>query len=184
MEASEVNLPPLLAIHLGRTETGVPLQPSLASGVGGYSPSFNAGGSLPCNRMYLPFQAWNHPQNPYPPTNVQPSNHQFLQTTIPYGQPMVYPSYTMYNGYPANMGTPYPPYPNQTPSGMHPPHNPYNVVPTNMPPYNCLYPEPTGPTTPFVRWIEEYPLPDGLKMPSHVGTYDGKGDPDNFIHLF
>ncbi|GKB90520.1 putative reverse transcriptase domain-containing protein [Tanacetum coccineum] len=25
---------------------------------------------------------------------------------------------------------------------------------------------------------------DGLKMPSHVGSYDGKGDPDNFLHLF
>ncbi|GKB59351.1 hypothetical protein Tco_0915537 [Tanacetum coccineum] len=38
--------------------------------------------------------------------------------------------------------------------------------------------------TPFVRWIEDYPLPDGLKMPSHVGSYDRKGDPDNFLHLF
>ncbi|GKA71326.1 hypothetical protein Tco_0777465 [Tanacetum coccineum] len=36
----------------------------------------------------------------------------------------------------------------------------------------------------FVRWIEDYPLPDGLKMPSHVGSYDRKGDPDNFLHLF
>ena len=35
-----------------------------------------------------------------------------------------------------------------------------------------------------MRWIEDYPLPDGLKMPSHMGTYDGKGDPDNFLHLF
>nr|GEV75158.1 hypothetical protein [Tanacetum cinerariifolium] len=26
----------------------------------------------------------------------------------------------------------------------------------------------TGYVTPFVRWIEEYPLSDGLKMPSHV----------------
>ncbi|GKA03234.1 hypothetical protein Tco_0676015 [Tanacetum coccineum] len=25
---------------------------------------------------------------------------------------------------------------------------------------------------------------DGLKMPSHVGSYDGKGDPDNYLHLF
>ncbi|GKA90624.1 hypothetical protein Tco_0812494 [Tanacetum coccineum] len=28
------------------------------------------------------------------------------------------------------------------------------------------------------------PPNDGLKMPSHVGSYDGKGDPDNFLHLF
>ncbi|PWA78384.1 reverse transcriptase domain-containing protein [Artemisia annua] len=183
-EASEVNLPPLLAAHLGRTEAGVPLQPSHASGVGGHPSSFNMGRSLPPNGMYPPFQTPNYPQNPYPPTNIQANNHQFPQTTMPYGQTMVYPSYTMHNGYPVNIGTPYPPYPNQTPSRMPPPHNPYNVVPTNMRPYHCLYPEPTGPTTPFVRWIEDYLLPDGLKMPSHIGTYDGKGDPDNFIHLF
>ncbi|GJT83886.1 hypothetical protein Tco_1058228 [Tanacetum coccineum] len=30
----------------------------------------------------------------------------------------------------------------------------------------------------------EYPLPYGLKMPSYVGSYDGKGDPDNYFHLF
>ncbi|GKA50283.1 hypothetical protein Tco_0743356 [Tanacetum coccineum] len=29
-----------------------------------------------------------------------------------------------------------------------------------------------------------YPLPDGLKMTSYVGSYDGKGNPDNFLHLF
>ncbi|GKD91666.1 hypothetical protein Tco_1367173 [Tanacetum coccineum] len=32
--------------------------------------------------------------------------------------------------------------------------------------------------------IEDYPLLDGLKMPSHVGSYDEKGDPDNYLHLF
>ncbi|GKD88847.1 hypothetical protein Tco_1364354 [Tanacetum coccineum] len=32
--------------------------------------------------------------------------------------------------------------------------------------------------------IEDYPLLDGLKMPSHIGSYDGKRDPDNFLHLF
>ncbi|GJV13322.1 retrovirus-related pol polyprotein from transposon TNT 1-94 [Tanacetum coccineum] len=42
----------------------------------------------------------------------------------------------------------------------------------------------TGCVTPFVRWIEDYTLPDGLKMPSHVVSYDGKGDPDNYLHLF
>ncbi|GJY40851.1 hypothetical protein Tco_0428121 [Tanacetum coccineum] len=30
----------------------------------------------------------------------------------------------------------------------------------------------------------DYPLPDGQKMPSHIGSYDGKGDLDNFLHLF
>ncbi|GKA27265.1 reverse transcriptase domain-containing protein [Tanacetum coccineum] len=42
----------------------------------------------------------------------------------------------------------------------------------------------TGSVTPFVRWIKDYPLPDRLKMPSHIGSYDGKGDPDSFLHLF
>ncbi|GKD26142.1 hypothetical protein Tco_1232356, partial [Tanacetum coccineum] len=36
----------------------------------------------------------------------------------------------------------------------------------------------------FVRWIEDYPLLDGLKMPSHVGFYDRIGDPDNYLHIF
>ncbi|GJZ72268.1 hypothetical protein Tco_0636119 [Tanacetum coccineum] len=31
---------------------------------------------------------------------------------------------------------------------------------------------------------EDYRLPEGLKMPSHIGSYDRKGDPDNFPHLF
>nr|GEX21591.1 reverse transcriptase domain-containing protein [Tanacetum cinerariifolium] len=41
-----------------------------------------------------------------------------------------------------------------------------------------------GLVTPFVHWIKDYPLPDGLKMLSHIGSYDGKEDPDNFLHLF
>ncbi|GJX39236.1 hypothetical protein Tco_0252539 [Tanacetum coccineum] len=47
-----------------------------------------------------------------------------------------------------------------------------------------LFADAIGCVTPFVRWIEDYPLPDGLKMPSHVGSYDRKGDPDNYLHLF
>ncbi|GKB75600.1 hypothetical protein Tco_0942495 [Tanacetum coccineum] len=34
------------------------------------------------------------------------------------------------------------------------------------------------------QMIEEYPLPEGLKMPSYVRSYDGKGDLDNYLHLF
>ncbi|GJX28427.1 hypothetical protein Tco_0236506 [Tanacetum coccineum] len=37
--------------------------------------------------------------------------------------------------------------------------------------------------TPFIRWIEDYTLTNGLKMPPHVGFYDGKGDPDNYLNL-
>ncbi|GJV91374.1 hypothetical protein Tco_1539187 [Tanacetum coccineum] len=63
------------------------------------------------------------------------------------------------------------------------------VIPSLWEPLSTLHKEglfadPTRSVTPFVLWIEDYPLPDGLKMPSHVGSYDGKGDPDNFLHLF
>nr|GEY02830.1 hypothetical protein [Tanacetum cinerariifolium] len=59
----------------------------------------------------------------------------------------------------------------------------------NMPVYTnpnstCLSPNPLGLVSPFVCWIEDYPLLDGLKMPSHIGSYDGKKDLDNFLHLF
>ncbi|GKD63079.1 reverse transcriptase domain-containing protein [Tanacetum coccineum] len=47
-----------------------------------------------------------------------------------------------------------------------------------------LFADYTGCVIPFVSWIEDYPFPDGLKMPSHVRSCDGKGDPDNFLHLF
>ena len=126
---SEVNLPPLLAAHLGRTETGMPLQPSHASGVEGHQPQFNMGGSLPHNGMYPQFQIQSYPQNLYPPINSQPSNNHFPQVTTPYGQPVIYPPYTMFNSYPFNVNNPYAPYPNHTPSGAPPPHNPYNTVP-------------------------------------------------------
>ncbi|GJW42083.1 hypothetical protein Tco_0070882 [Tanacetum coccineum] len=56
------------------------------------------------------------------------------------------------------------------------------VIPPLGEPLSTLYKE--GFVTPFVCWIEDYPLPNGLKMPSYVGFYDGKGDPDNFLHLF
>ncbi|GJT82505.1 hypothetical protein Tco_1056847 [Tanacetum coccineum] len=48
----------------------------------------------------------------------------------------------------------------------------------------CTFADSTGSVTSFVRWSEDYPLPDGLKMPSYIGSYDGKRDPDNFLHLF
>ncbi|GJW87075.1 hypothetical protein Tco_0162415 [Tanacetum coccineum] len=31
---------------------------------------------------------------------------------------------------------------------------------------------------------KDCPLPDGLKMPNHIGTYDEKRDPDNYLHTF
>ncbi|GJW37099.1 hypothetical protein Tco_0060019 [Tanacetum coccineum] len=46
-----------------------------------------------------------------------------------------------------------------------------------------LFADSAGCVAPFVCWIEDYPLPDGLKMNSHVGFYYGKEDPDNYLHL-
>ncbi|GJT47927.1 hypothetical protein Tco_0974084 [Tanacetum coccineum] len=78
--SQNVNLPPLLAAHIGRSENGQPLQSSLTSVYGGQALPNNVGGNLPPN--------------------------------------------------------------------------------------------------------EDYPLPDGLKIPSHICSYDRKGDPDKFLHLF
>ncbi|GJU22310.1 hypothetical protein Tco_1155652 [Tanacetum coccineum] len=80
-------------------------------------------------------------------------------------------------------------YPITTPSNSYPFYaQPMYALP-NMPTYPN--PNPAGPftdlmglVTPFVCWIEDYPLLDGLKTPSHIGSYDGKGDPDNFLQLF
>ncbi|GJX68381.1 reverse transcriptase domain-containing protein [Tanacetum coccineum] len=59
------------------------------------------------------------------------------------------------------------------------------VIPSLGEPLPTLHKEdPTGSVTPFVCWIKDYPLPNALKMPTHVGSYDGKGDLDNFLHLF
>nr|GFD12880.1 reverse transcriptase domain-containing protein [Tanacetum cinerariifolium] len=88
------------------------------------------------------------------------------------------------NGVPSYNGSMYPVV---TPSSNYPFYMQPMYAPPNMP----MYPNPTGSftdstssVTPFVRWIEDYPLLDGLKMPSHIGSYNGKGDPDNFLHLF
>lgn len=68
------------------------------------------------------------------------------------------------------------------------PSTPYSTIQSvrmsNLYNNNGLYSEFMGFVTPFVYWIDDYPLPDGLKMPSHIGTYDGNGDPDNYLHLF
>ncbi|GJX79192.1 hypothetical protein Tco_0327341 [Tanacetum coccineum] len=70
---------------------------------------------------------------------------------------------------------------------------PFYAQPINPLPNASMYPtygpaglftDSTSCVTPFVSWIEDYPLLDRLKMPSHVGSYDGKGDPDNYLHIF
>ncbi|GKF61961.1 hypothetical protein Tco_0182015 [Tanacetum coccineum] len=80
-------------------------------------------------------------------------------------------------------------FPSIAPSNNYPfytqPLNPLPNAPTcpNHGPTG-LFADSTGCLTPFFHWIEDCALPDGLKMPSHVGSYDKKGDPDNYLHLF
>ncbi|GJR70125.1 reverse transcriptase domain-containing protein [Tanacetum coccineum] len=113
--SQNVNLPPLLAAHIGRSENGQPLQSSLTSVYKGQALPNKVGGNL-----------------------------------------LLMPMYTFPN---------MPAYANPNSTG--------------------LFPNPLGSVTPFAYWIVDYPLPDGLKMPSHISSYDGKGDPDNFsLHLF
>ncbi|GJX19324.1 reverse transcriptase domain-containing protein [Tanacetum coccineum] len=163
------------AAHIGRSENGQPLQSSLTSAYEdqALSISNNEGGNLPPNAHGLPSansdgkppiggSFANLPQGGHVPStftngNILPQNGFTHPANIP---PNSYPFYTQ----------------------------PMYTFP-NMPAYanpnsTGLFPNPLGSVTPFVRWIEDYPLPDGLKMPSHIGSYDGKGDPDNFLHLF
>ncbi|GJY62638.1 reverse transcriptase domain-containing protein [Tanacetum coccineum] len=78
------------------------------------------------------------------------------------------------------------------PSGVPPNSYLFYAQPINPLPNSPIYPnygptglfaDSTGYVTPFVHWIKDYSLLDRLKMPSHVGSYDGKG-PDNYLHLF
>ncbi|GJZ29486.1 gag-pol polyprotein [Tanacetum coccineum] len=63
--------------------------------------------------------------------------------------------------------------------------HPYGGYASQAPMSNYgLFSDSTGCVTLFVCWIKDYPLPDELKIPSHMGSYDGKGDPDNYLHLF
>ncbi|GJW64859.1 hypothetical protein Tco_0116743 [Tanacetum coccineum] len=84
------------------------------------------------------------------------------------------------NGFMYSVAAPSNNYPFYT-QPMHPlPNTP--AYPNHEP--TGLFMDSTGCVTPFVHWIEDYPLPDGLKIPSHVGSYDRKGDPNNYLHLF
>ncbi|GJY88643.1 reverse transcriptase domain-containing protein, partial [Tanacetum coccineum] len=80
-------------------------------------------------------------------------------------------------------------YPAVTPSNNYP----FYTQPICTQPNISAYPNPgsvglfadlTSCVTSFVNWIEDYPLLDRLKMPSHVDSYDGKGDPDNYLYHF
>ncbi|GJV31827.1 reverse transcriptase domain-containing protein [Tanacetum coccineum] len=162
------NLPPLLAAHLGRRE------------------------NLPPNGMYL---SYNAPS--FIPNSLQsPSNSQMPSYANPYAQPNASMTYNQPLSYPfhAHISNPsfggvsaYHPYKGYTQQALMSNYGPNHNGP--MYPLNTygpagLFAYSTSYVTLFVRWIEDYPFSDGLKMPPHVGSYDGKGDPDNYLHLF
>ncbi|GJZ64322.1 hypothetical protein Tco_0620743 [Tanacetum coccineum] len=81
-ESREMNLPPLLAVHLGRNEDGQPLRSSLTSIHGGRQSSINTRGNLPPNGTLL-----SHHAQPFIPNSV-PVPNGFIPTHItPYSQP-------------------------------------------------------------------------------------------------
>ncbi|GJX41919.1 hypothetical protein Tco_0256909 [Tanacetum coccineum] len=66
-ENHRVNLPPLLAAHLGRNENDQPLHSMLTSAYGGHQSSNNSGGNLPPNSTHLSYSA-----PPFIPNSIQP----------------------------------------------------------------------------------------------------------------
>ncbi|GJV60259.1 reverse transcriptase domain-containing protein [Tanacetum coccineum] len=176
--------------------------------------AINIGGNLPPNDTHLshnaqPFIPSNlQPSNGLMPTHVNLYSQPYMGVTI--GQSLNYPPRAQ-NGNPSFGGTsvqyPQGGYVLQAPISNS--VSPYNgfiypvVTPSNnysfytqpmcTQPNMSAYPNPgsaglfadlTGCVTPFVCWIENYPLPDSLKMSSHVGSYNEKGDPDNYLHIF
>ncbi|GKA87851.1 hypothetical protein Tco_0809615 [Tanacetum coccineum] len=97
------------------------------------------------------------------------------------------------NAYPRTTFIPPPANPNRSYS-LHQEYTVHNYGPPNQThPSGVMYytgcPEGgyrnnEGSPSPLVRCIEEFQLPGGLRIPPHVGYYDGKGDPDDFIHAF
>ncbi|GKE16306.1 hypothetical protein Tco_1423883, partial [Tanacetum coccineum] len=77
-----MNLLPLLAAHLGRSENAQSLQSSLTFMHGGPQPSINTGGNLPPNGTHL-----SHNVQPFIPSNLQPSNALMLTHVNLYSQP-------------------------------------------------------------------------------------------------
>ncbi|GKC79397.1 hypothetical protein Tco_1130171 [Tanacetum coccineum] len=177
---------------------------------GGHQPSTNTERNLPPNgtllshhaqpfissSLHIPTGLVPTPVNPYsqPLVNLVHGQAPNFLFQIQMGNPPAGGAFNYQRGYIPqafinNSVSSYngPIHPTVTPSSSYP----FYAQPMYAPPNIPAYPNPTGSfaysagfVTHFVRWIEDYPLPDGLKMPSHIGSYDGKGDPDNFLHLF
>ncbi|GJU23459.1 hypothetical protein Tco_1156801 [Tanacetum coccineum] len=165
------NIPPLLASHLRETERRRrTLSPREAVGVD----------RMKTNNIY-PLNNVNPPNNIYPSSNVYPPNNIYSSSNV-YPPNNIYPPN---NVYPTNNNPPNNVY---SLNNIYPPNNVYpsnNIYPTNnvyppnniYPPNNVYLPNNIYPTNNFC------PL-NGLRVSPYVGYYDGKGDPDDFIHAF
>nr|GEW51844.1 hypothetical protein [Tanacetum cinerariifolium] len=209
-----VNLPPLLTAHLRRTENGQPKESTPTFVFDGHQPLTNSGGNLPSNSMYLLHNASPFIPNSLQPTSghiftyVNPYSQPNME--VAYEQPLsFFPQAQGGNSYFGGTSTynPYIGYVPQAPTSNHVPtynsfmhssNAPSNSYPFYTQPINPLlnaplypnhvptglFPKSNGCVTPFICWIKDYPPPDGRKMASHMGSYDGKGDLDNYLHLF
>ncbi|GJX11313.1 reverse transcriptase domain-containing protein [Tanacetum coccineum] len=139
----EMNLPPLLTAYLGRSEDGQPSRSSLTPIHGGRQSSTNTGGNLPPISTFLS----NHAQ-PFIPNSVAAPNGFVLAHITP----------TPNSHQVSLMDKPKVSYSQLRPV----------ILPLGEPMPTLHKEDLTGSVTPFVCWIEDYPLPDGLKMPSHI----------------
>ncbi|GJV25023.1 hypothetical protein Tco_1377718 [Tanacetum coccineum] len=168
----------------------------------GHHPLTNMGGNLPPNGTLLSHHARPFiPSSLHIPTRFIPIHaNPYSQPSagLVHGQALNFPFQTQIGNPPAGGTFTYHPQGGYIPQAftnnsapsyngpMHPivtPSSSFYTQPMYAPPNIPAYPnlvgpfaDSTGSVTPFVRWIEDYPLPDGLKMPSHIGSYDGKGD--------
>nr|GEY26239.1 hypothetical protein [Tanacetum cinerariifolium] len=133
--------------------------------------SNNVGGNLPPNGTFL-----SHNAQPFIPTNLNVPNGRMPMHVYPPPTTCKFCQWTAH-GLPSTNSDGKPLYRGKL---RQPPTRRARTIDLHKRPF----PNPLGPVTPFVRWIEIYPLLDGLKMPSHIGSYDGKGNPNNFLHLF
>ncbi|GKE43226.1 reverse transcriptase domain-containing protein [Tanacetum coccineum] len=156
---------------------------------GGHQPSNNIGGNLPPNGTLL-----SHHSQPFIPSSLHIPTGLVPIPVNPYSQPSVnlvngqalnFPFHTQIGNPPAGGTFTYHPQGGYIPQAFT--NNSVSSYNGPMHPTVTLsrsFADSAGSVTPFVRWIEDYHFSDGLKMPSHIGSYDGKGDPDNFLHLF
>nr|GEV73474.1 putative ribonuclease H-like domain-containing protein [Tanacetum cinerariifolium] len=180
-ERQETNLPPLLQLTWkGKKMANLRSFP-LTSVHRGRQSSINTKRNLLPNSTLLLLRA-----QPFIPNSVHNGNPSVGGASAypPQGgyvpQTFLNGNIPLYNGFAYHVPAPT----NNYPFHMQPMYA-QPSMPVCLNPYHAiLFADPKESVTSFVRWIEDYPLPNRLKMPSHVGSYDGKRDPDNFLHLF